>query len=142
MQSEIGRRIRALRTAHQPPWSINRLALMARLDPDQLSRAERGLAGLSLPALKRIAALLDLSLAELIDPDHCGRPASGDSPDALAECATDSIWAGLDADQLSRCSRAEQDLIRHHIRSAIEEGIKRAQILAEREIELILNKHS
>jgi hypothetical protein len=57
------------------------------------------------------------------------------------QSVTESIWTGLDEQQLQQCSTAELDLIRHHIRSAIEEGIKRGQIQAEREIEIILNKY-
>lgn len=142
MQSNIGLRIRKLRKAHQPPWTMNRLALLANLDPGQLSRAERGLAGLSLATLARIATLLGLSLAELIDPEHCAQGAQNKSPDDLVQSVTDSIWIGLDEQQLKQCSAAELDLIRHHIRSAIEEGIKRGQIQAEREIELILSKYA
>jgi len=140
MQKKVGQRIRRLRKAHQPPWTMNRLALLAHLDPGQLSRAERGLAGLSLSTLARIATLLGLSLAELVDPENCTPGIQTKSPDELVQSVTDSIWVGLDEHQLQQCSAAELDLIRHHIRSAIEEGIKRGQIQAEREIEIILSK--
>ncbi len=139
MQLTVGQRIRTLRKNHQPPWTMNRLALLAHLDPGQLSRAERGLAGLSLDALARIATLLGVSLAQLVDPEHCSQDIQkGNSPEALVEHVTDSIWTSLDEAQLRRCSKAELDLIRHHIRSAIEEGVKRGQIQAERELEIIL----
>ena len=142
MQAEIGQRIRQLRQMHQPPWTMNRLAVMAHLDPGQLSRAERGLAGLSLSAMMRIAGLLGISLAELVDPEHCVQTFQNSSPDALVQCVTENIWASLNEQQLQQCSPAELDLIRHHIRSAIEEGVKRGQIQAEREIEFILSKYN
>ncbi len=76
-----------------------------------------------------------------VDPTHCGDQGSQHyPPEALVQHISDSIWAELDATHIKQCSTAELNLIRHHIRSAIEEGIKRAQIQAEREIELILNK--
>jgi len=142
MNLDIGARIRQLRKLHQPPWSMNRLAMLAEIDPGQLSRAERGLAGLSLPALARIAGLLKVSLAELVDPDH---GFSAQQTDSIADCVqhiSDKIWDGLKTPQLQQCSQAELNLIQHHIRSAIEEGIKRGEIEAEREIKLILNHAS
>ncbi|RLL49139.1 XRE family transcriptional regulator [Mariprofundus sp. EBB-1] len=142
MQSQIGQRIRNLRKTHRPPWTINRLALLANLDPGQLSRAERGLAGLSLDAMTQVANLLGLSLAELIDPENCRQGKQLDSADGLILYVIESIWGELDEHQISQCSKAELELIQHHIRSSIEEGIKRGQIQAEREIEIILNKHS
>lgn len=139
MQSLIGQHIRQLRKAYHPPWTINRLALEANLDAAQLSRAERGLAGLSINAMARIASLLGISLAELIDPESCQQGMRVNSSDTLVQRMTDSIWAGLDEHKLSQCSKAELDLIRHHILSSIEEGIKRGQVEAEREIESIIN---
>jgi len=80
-------------------------------------------------------------MAELIDPENFNTSLPRESPDDLVHSVTESIWTGLDEQQLQQCSTAELDLIRHHIRSAIEEGIKRGQIQAEREIEIILNKY-
>jgi len=45
----------------------------------------------------------------------------------------------INTQQLEQCSQAELNLIRHHIRSAIEEGIKRGEVDAEREIIFILS---
>ena len=70
LQEEIGGRIRALRQSRYPMLSIHRLAVLAEVDLGQLSRAERGLAGLSLDALGRIAAALDVSLGALVDPEY------------------------------------------------------------------------
>ncbi len=100
------------------------------------------MAGLSLATLARIATLLGLSLAELINPENFRAGIQNKSPDDLVQSVTESIWRNLDEQQLRQCSTAELDLIRHHIRSAIEEGIKRGQIQAEREIEIILNKYA
>ncbi len=140
MNAAIGSRIRQLRKSHQPPWSLNRLALLAEIDPGQLSRAERGLAGLSLATIGRIAALLNISLAELVDPQHSASGMQTDSLDAQIQFIIEKIWRDLSSEQLAQCSQAETNLIRHHIRSAIEEGINRGEIQAEREIELILNQ--
>jgi len=142
MKSDIGSRIRQIRKSHEPPWSMNRLALLAEIDPGQLSRAERGLAGLSLPALTRIAALLNLSLAELVDPEHGVSSKLTGSIDMQVQHLTEKIWTGLKIHQLNQCSPAELNLIRHHIRSCIEEGINRGEIEAEREIERILRKRN
>jgi len=142
MQAVIGRRIRELRKKHNPAWTINHLAVQAQVDPGQLSRAERGLAGLSIDAMSRVATLLGIRLAELIDPECSSGCRQVGSTDTLIQHVTDNIWNDLDGAQLNQCSKAELDLIRHHICSSIEEGIKRGQIQAEREIEIILNQYS
>ena len=140
MQAKIGRRIRELRKTHTPVWTINHLAVQAQVDPGQLSRAERGLAGLSIDAMARVARLLGVSLAELIDPEYRVERGNDGSAELLIQHVTDNIWGELNGAQLHQCSKAELDLIRHHICSSIEEGIKRGQIQAEREIEIILNQ--
>jgi len=115
--------------------------MLAEVDPGQLSRAERGLAGVSLPALARIAVLLKVSLAELVDPEYNPSSPQADSITAHIEYITNKIWDDLKTDQLEQCRPAELNLIQHHIRSAIEEGIKRGEVEAEREIEIILNQN-
>ena len=146
LQAKIGYRIRILRQSQYPVLSIHRLAVLAEVDPGQLSRAERGLAGLSLDALDRIAAGLNVSLGALVDPENKNPPGKGVEPDAvraydeyhwLVRGLSQLIWARLSEDKLARCSDTEQALIRHHIHAAIEEGTKRGHLLAEREIKAI-----
>jgi len=140
MQSAIGQRIRKLRKQHNPPWSMNRLAIQAEIDAGQLSRAERGLAGIPISKLARIATLLNTSLAELVDPKHSSAQTHVDSIEVLVQNSIENIWKTLDSHQLKQCSHAELNLIRHHIRSAIEEGMNRGEIQAERELHLILRQ--
>jgi len=146
LQSKIGGRIRALRQSQYPMLSIHRLAVLAEVDPGQLSRAERGLAGLSLDALERIATALNVSLGALVDPENESPRIEAAEPDTtrpydeyhrLVRDLTRLIWARLSENELAQCSDTEQALIRHHIHSAIEEGTKRGHLLAEREIEAI-----
>jgi len=147
LQKKIGGRIRALRQSQYPALSINRLAVLAEVDPGQLSRAERGLAGLSLDTLERIAVALNVSPGALVDPECDSSHTETAEPDAarpydeyhrLVHDLVRLVWAKLSADTLARCSDTEQDLLRHHIHSAIEEGVKRGHLLAEREIKAIL----
>lgn len=146
LQMKIGSRIRALRKSQYPMLSIHRLAVMAEVDPGQLSRAERGMAGLSLEALERIAEALNVSLGTLVDPEGQSSRTGAAEPEAvrpyneyyrLIHGFTRLVWAKLPEDELVRCSDAEQALIRHHIHSAIEEGVKRGHLLAEREIKAL-----
>jgi transcriptional regulator with XRE-family HTH domain len=59
--------LRAVRVAHG--LSLQNAALRADLDPAHLSRVERGLAGISVDALARLARVYGLTdLARLIDP--------------------------------------------------------------------------
>ncbi len=142
LQKKIGGRIRILRQSQYPMLSIHRLAVMAEVDPGQLSRAERGMAGLSLEALERIATALNVSLGSLVDPE--GKPSyhttaepaarSYDTYHQLIHSLVRLIQDKLSANGLKQCSDTEQTLIKHHIQSAIEEGIKRGHLLAEREI--------
>jgi len=146
LQSEIGGRIRALRQSQYPMLSIHRLAVLAEVDPGQLSRAERGLAGLSLDALERIAAALSVSLGTLVDPESKSSRVEAAEPDTarpydeyhrLVRDLARLVWARLSENELAQCGGTEQALIRHHIHAAIEEGTKRGQLLAEREIKAI-----
>ncbi len=146
LQSKIGGRIRTLRQSQYPMLSIHRLAVLAEVDPGQLSRAERGLAGLSLDALERIAAALNVSLGALVDPESKSSRIEAAEPDTarpydeyhrLVRDLARLVWARLSANELAQCSDTEQALIRHHIHSAIEEGTKRGQLHAEREIKAV-----
>ena len=146
LQEKIGGRIRALRQSQYPVLSIHRLAVLAEVDPGQLSRAERGLAGLSLDALERIAVALNVSLGTLVDPKGESPRIEAAEPDTvrpyneyhrLVHSLVRLIWAKLPEEKLAHCGDAEQDLIRHYIHSAIEEGVKRGHLLAEREIRAI-----
>jgi len=146
LQEKIGGRIRALRQSQYPMLSIHRLAVLAEVDPGQLSRAERGLAGLSLAALERIAAALNVSLGALVDPESESSLIEAAEPDTarpydeyhrLVRDLARLIWDKLSENELAQCSDTEQTLIRHHIHSAIEEGTKRGHLLAEREIKTI-----
>jgi len=58
-----GERLRALRLAKG--LANNELAHDARIDPANLSKMERGKAGASMPALRRLAAALDVPVTEL-----------------------------------------------------------------------------
>ncbi|MDQ6960551.1 MAG: helix-turn-helix transcriptional regulator [Mariprofundaceae bacterium] len=146
LKRKIGGRIRALRQSQYPVLSIHRLAVLAEVDPGQLSRAERGLAGLSLDALERIAAALNASLGTLVDPESESSHIEAAEPDTvrpydeyhrLVHNLVRLVWAKLPEEKLAHYGDAEQDLIRHHIHSAIEEGVKRGHLLAEREIKAI-----
>jgi transcriptional regulator with XRE-family HTH domain len=75
---------RVLRQAHG--LSLRQMADQARIDPAHLSRVERGLAQLSVPALARLADALGLrELAQLLRPfleanprrPHSGKRRSG-----------------------------------------------------------------
>jgi len=146
LQSKIGGRIRTLRQSQYPMLSIHRMAVLAEVDPGQLSRAERGLAGLSLDSLERIAAALDVSLGTLVDPESEDSSIKAAEPNTsrpydeyhrLVHDLARLVWARLSENELARCSDTEQALIRHHIHSAIEEGTKRGHLLAEREIKAL-----
>lgn len=141
IRKKIGHRIRDLRRQKSPELSVNRLAIMAEVDAGQLSRAERGLAGLSIDALVRIANALNTSLAELVDPikarssgrGHEGPNATFDEYDYLLSRLTDFVWRGMEAESFKRCRDAEKELLQHCIRAAIEGGVKRGRLQAEEE---------
>lgn len=141
----IGYHIRKLRSARRPPLSINKLAILAEVDSGQLSRAERGLSGLSFDALQRIANILNISLGDLLDANNTIEKHTVTEPSShykVDECTqlvgklTDAVWQQFHQKKVA-CSKAEKSLIQHQIRAAIEEGIQRGQVLAEREIESI-----
>jgi len=141
----IGRHIRKQRNAKRPTLSINKLAVLAEVDSGQLSRAERGLSGLSIDALQRIANVLHISLGSLLDANSTVVNHTVSEPSAcyqvnkcskLISSLTQTVWEQLNQKQLI-CSKTEQLLIQHHIRTSIEEGMRRGQIRAEREIETL-----
>lgn len=141
----IGRHIRKQRNAKRPTLSINKLAVLAEVDPGQLSRAERGLSGLSIDALQRVANVLHISLGSLLDADEAEVNNTVAEPNAyyqadesarLVSSLTQTLWKQLNQKKLI-CSKTEQLLIQHHIRTSIEEGMRRGQIRAEREIEAL-----
>ncbi|MBL4760484.1 MAG: helix-turn-helix transcriptional regulator [Mariprofundaceae bacterium] len=148
----IGRHIRKQRSAQRPTLSINKLAILAEVDSGQLSRAERGLSGLSIDALQRIANVLHISLGSLLDADQrvvddviC-EPSEDyqiESSSHAVSNLTQIVWKELNHKGLLY-SHAEKQLIEHQIRSAIEEGIHRGKIRAEYEVEVmhqaLLNK--
>ncbi|MBT4519090.1 MAG: helix-turn-helix transcriptional regulator [Halieaceae bacterium] len=140
MQREIGERIRSYRKTHRPPWTINHLAHEVNMDPGQLSRAERGLAGLSIETLANIATQFGITLAELIDPKSSDQADDHLASKDMVENVIEHVWNMLDRNKLDQLRKSEFNLIRHHIRSAVEEGIKRGQILAETEIEELLSR--
>lgn len=148
IRKKIGHRIRDLRRERNPELSVNKLAIMAEVDPGQLSRAERGLAGLSIDALVRIANALNTSLADLVDPikarskdrGHEGPNATFDEYSYLLGRLTDFVWREIEKSETSACSKSEKELILHHIRASIETGLKRGRIQAEEEIEMICSK--
>jgi len=146
LQKKIGSRIRALRKSQYPALSIHRLAVLAEVDPGQLSRTERGMAGLSIDTLERIAAALSVSPSALVDTKYnisrieAAKPKAARPYDEYHQLIHDLahlVWVKLPESTLVRCSDAEQALLRHHIHSAIEEGVKRGHLLAEREIKAI-----
>lgn len=142
IRKKIGRRIRDLRRERTPEMSVNRLAIMAEVDPGQLSRAERGMAGLSIDALVRIANALNTSLAELVDPikarsgdrGHERGSENFDEYGYLLSRLTDLLWRDLEQQSSRSCRESEKALIQHHIRTSIETGIKRGLIQAEDEM--------
>jgi len=148
VRKKIGRRIRELRQTRTPEISVNKLAVMAEVDAGQLSRAERGLAGLSIDALVRVANALNTSLADLVDPikaraggrGHEGPNAVFDEYDYLLSWLSDFVWRGLDSESISHCRDTEKELVRHCIRSAIETGVRRGRIEAEDEMRAIASK--
>jgi len=144
MNKNIGHRIRRQRQQLQPPLSMNKLAVLAEIDPGQLSRAERGLSGLSITALERICHVLHIHLRDLFDEEKGGHdmiaepavPYHSDERNRLVACLLEVVCHELEQ-ELIVCSPSEQLLIKHQIRSAIEEGIQRGKVQAEREIEAI-----
>jgi len=145
---EVGRNIRCLRNAIEPPVSINRLATAAEIDPGQLSRAERGLAGLSLPALARIAETLGVSIVRLIDqqPEDISESSQpyaysrkNDRDSLIAELANSTLNRTLHEHSNAKISKSEEKLLLQQIQAAIEEGLARGQIKAEQELEAIIS---
>ncbi len=63
IKKQVGERIRFLRGG--TGLSVNKLALLADMDPSQLSKVERGLVGISIESLDRIAQTLEMTVSEL-----------------------------------------------------------------------------
>lgn len=74
----IGRRVRALREAHQ--WSQEQLAERAGLNRSYIGEVERGSVIASVVTIDKIAQALDLSLPELLDMTPAATSASDASP--------------------------------------------------------------
>ena len=69
---EVGPRLRRLRRRQRT--TLKEIATRAGITESFLSQLERGLAGVSLPTLQRIAEALGTTVGELFGPDHSGRP--------------------------------------------------------------------
>ena len=145
---EIGHNIRSLRKAVEPAISINRLAAAAEIDPGQLSRAERGLAGLSLPALVRIADTLGVSLARLIDRKitasetdqvytYTHKKDRASLSTDLAEYILNSLLSDHDKQMIGK---TQKQLFFQQLQASIEEGAMRGQIKVEKEIAQLREK--
>lgn len=139
---QVGHNIRSLRTAAEPPISINRLANAAEVDPGQLSRAERGLAGLSLPAMARIAETLGVSIAHLIDRQveaseseqaytYTRKKNRASLINELAEFVLDNT---LNQHVGAPLGESQKTLLLQQLVSSIEEGTIRGQIKIEAEL--------
>lgn len=74
----IGERIRYFRNLRG--WSQETLALQAEINPAFLGHLERGLKSPTVKTLEKIAAALDISLAELFADPH---PAAGEKEQLL-----------------------------------------------------------
>ncbi|MES0372374.1 MAG: helix-turn-helix transcriptional regulator [Mariprofundaceae bacterium] len=139
----VGHNIRSLRNSIEPSVSINRLAAAAEIDPGQLSRAERGLVGLSLPALARIAETLSVPVVRLIDQQAESISESGqaysysrknDRASLISELTDLILKSTLNEHKNTITGNSEKKLLRHQIQAAIEEGITRGQIKVEGEL--------
>ncbi len=138
----VGHNIRSLRQAVDPPISINRLATAAEIDPGQLSRAERGLAGLSLPAMVRIAETLGVSLAHLIDrqveTSESGQPylytRKKDRASLINELAESVLNRTLGEHPGLTVGKSQKELFVQQLEASIEEGVIRGQIKVEGEL--------
>jgi transcriptional regulator with XRE-family HTH domain len=71
-QHDLGRELRTLRRRQH--LTLRQVAERAGVTESFLSQAERGLTGMSLPVLQRVAVALDVSVAELFEPDGERRP--------------------------------------------------------------------
>ncbi len=139
---EIGHNIRSLRKAIEPAISINRLAAAAEIDPGQLSRAERGLAGLSLPALVRIADTLGVSLARLIDRQVAASETDQvytytykkDRASLTAELAKYILNDLLSGHRELMIGKTQKQLLLQQLQASISEGAMRGQIKVEEEL--------
>lgn len=139
----VGHNIRSLRKSIEPPVSINRLAAAAEIDPGQLSRAERGLAGLSLPALARIAETLGISIVRLIDQQAetisesdktYSYSRKNDRASLISELADLILKNTLNEQKNVVMGNSQEKLLHQQIQAAIEEGITRGQIKVEGEL--------
>ncbi len=139
----VGHNIRSLRKSIEPPVSINRLATAAEIDPGQLSRAERGLAGLSLPALVRVAETLGIPVIRLIDQqaeiisesDQAYSYTKKRDRSSLISELTGLILSGVLTEHKNiKTGKNEEKLLHQQIQAAIEEGVMRGQLKAENEL--------
>lgn len=147
----VGHNIRSLRKSIEPPVSINRLAAAAEIDPGQLSRAERGLAGLSLPALARIAETLGISIARLIDQQAetisesdqaYSYTRKNDRSSLILELAEVILKNTLSTHKNTVTGKSKKKLLLQQIQAAIEEGVVRGQIKVENELLLWAKERS
>ena len=138
----VGHNIRSLRKAVDPPISINRLATAAEIDPGQLSRAERGLAGLSLPAMARIAETLGVTLVQLIDRQV--ETSESEQPytysrvrdqHSLTSELSEFILSNMLSDHTGlHVTDSQRQLFLQQLRAAIDEGAMRGRIKVEKEL--------
>lgn len=68
----VGARLRATRLRQR--MTLKEVATRAGISESFLSQVERGLAGVSLPTLQRIATALGVMVADLFEPDQVLRP--------------------------------------------------------------------
>ena len=71
-RQKVGARLRATRQRQR--MTLKEVATRAGISESFLSQVERGLAGVSLPTLQRIAAALRVMVADLFEPDQVLRP--------------------------------------------------------------------
>jgi transcriptional regulator with XRE-family HTH domain len=88
-----------------------KLAALADIDPSTMNQIERGAREPSTTTLKKLAAALDVTLAELLDPKGMGRSSSREP----------SLFNGLDEQRPLRYLRAWRAHIRRKVRRWQEE---------------------
>lgn len=72
VQEDLGPQLRAMRRRQR--MTLKDVATRAQISEGFLSQVERGLAGASLPTLHRIAEALQVTVADLFEPDQSLRP--------------------------------------------------------------------
>jgi transcriptional regulator with XRE-family HTH domain len=71
-RQKVGARLRATRRRQR--MTLKEVATRAGISESFLSQVERGLAGVSLPTLQRVATALGVMVADLFEPDQVLRP--------------------------------------------------------------------